>query len=310
MKKNTTTAQMYKFLKEFLSLTQVVCFLYSFACVFFWFLELASVPLVQKVEFLFVPVFDFINIFYKQENLVEGIADLTGIIACILFIVIAIIARTLSDFVDSQEEKYYIELKKQHKLNDLMAQKQIEKEYIAEMKKYNRFIILVDFKIQQIKSYLFDDNSVDEDELKGIKSSLLGELFNMLNPQYITTKTKHKNDSFFVVGNIENAPHCLLDITTSIQKLSKKYSNLNISLSHDLSFDAISNESNLKDTLEFLEKIMQLNYNNSVLTTSLFKTCFEIVSKSKLKFTVLGTTQFLVGGKSQNYELYSVNLIN
>ncbi len=307
MKKNTSISKVYKSLKSLFSLMQVGCFIYSFVCVFYWFLALTKVDFINNLEFLFIPVFDFIRTFYNQENLVSGIADLTGIIACILFIVLAIICHTLYNFVDSQEELYYINLKKKHKLNDLMTQKQIEKEYIAEMKKYNRFIILVDFKIQQIKSYLFDDN-VDEDELRGLKISLLSELFNSLNSQYITTKTKHKNDSFFVVGNIENAPLCIQNITSTIQTLSKKYSNLNISLSHDLSFDAISSESDLKEKLEFLEKIMQLNYNGSVLTTSLFKTCFELISKSKLQFTVLGTFQFLVGGKSQNYELYSVKI--
>ena len=55
---------------------------------------------------------------------------------------------------------------------------------------------------------------------------------------------------------------------------------------------------------------MHLNYNDSVLTTSLFKTCFELISKSKLRFAALGTFQFLVAGKSQNYELYSVKFIN
>jgi len=310
MKKNTSTAQIFKLTKNILSVAQVAFFIYAFACVFYWFVELTGLEFINSIAFLFNPVFDYIGKFYHQESLVSGIVDLTGIIACVIFIVLAIICHTIYNIVDSQEELYYINLKKQHKLNDLMAQKQIEREYIAEMKKYNRFIILVDFKIQQIKSYLFDDNNVNEDELKNIKSSLLKELFDSLNPEFIQTKTKHLNDSFFVVGKIENTPQCIHDITTTIQFLSKKYSNLNISLSHDLSFDTISNESNLKEKLEFLEKAMQLNYNNCVLTTSLFKTCFELISKSKLSFTVLGSYQFLVDGKSQNYELYSVKISN
>lgn len=309
MKKKSISKSLFKSLKDTLSFIQLLCFIYSFACVFYWFINLAKIPFAENMAFLFEPVFDFIRIFYKQESLSAGIADLTGVIACIIFIIFAIISHTLQNFVTTQEELFEINRKKQHKINDLIAQKQIEKEYINEMKKYNRFIVLVDFKIQQIQSYIFDANSnVDEDDIRGIKISLISELFNSLNKEFFLSKAKHTNDSFFVIGNIENAPQCIHNITSTIQELSKKYSNLNISLTHDLSFDAISNETNLKEKLEFLEKIMQLNYNDCVLTTSLFKTCFELISKSKLHFSVLGTFQFLIAGKSQNYELFSVKI--
>ena len=143
-----------------------------------------------------------------------------------------------------------------------------------------------------------------------MEKNLLNELFNTLDPQYILAKTQNTENSFFIVGNLENTHQCLKNITLTIQELSKKYSNLNITISHDIAFNAISNKTNLKEELEFLQKIMQLNYNDSILTTSLFKTCFELISKSKINFTVLGTFQFLIAGKNQNYELYSIKLQN
>ncbi len=308
-KKNTLNSYLYVIIKNLASLLQVGCFVYAFACVFYWFLSLTDLPFVENIEFLFLPVFDFVQRFYNQEQFMSGVADLTGIIACVVFIVFAIILNFLINFIEYQEEIYYIKLKKQHKLNDLIAQKQIEQEYIREMRKYNRFIVLVNFKVQQIKSYLFENN-IQECDLKNVKNSLIAELFNSLDAQYISAKTRHTEESFFVFGNIENTSQCIQNIMSSIQELSKKYSNLDISLSYDITFDAISSQTNLKEELEFLEKVMQLNYNDSLLTTSLFKTCYELISKSKLNFTVLGTFQFLVAGKSQNYELYSVKIQN
>ena len=308
-KKNTLNFYLFVIIKNLASLLQVGCFVYAFACVFYWFLSLTDLPFVENIEFLFLPVFDFVQRFYNQEQFMSGVADLTGIIACVVFIVFAIILNFLINFIEYQEEIYYINLKKQHKLNDLIAQKQIEQEYIREMRKYNRFIVLVNFKVQQIKSYLFENN-IQESDLKNVKNSLIAELFNSLDAQYISAKTRHTDESFFVFGNIENTSQCIQNIMSSIQELSKKYSNLDISLSYDITFDAISSQTNLKEELEFLEKVMQLNYNDSLLTTSLFKTCYELISKSKLNFTVLGTFQFLVAGKSQNYELYSVKIQN
>ena len=127
---------------------------------------------------------------------------------------------------------------------------------------------------------------------------------------YVTGKAKYENDSFYVIGNIEKTHECVKMITTAIHELSKKYSDMNITLSHDLSFDAISNKTELNDKLDFLKKVIQLNFNDSTLTTSLFKTCYELISKTHMRFTMLGTFQFLVGGKSSNYELYSVKIIN
>ena len=266
-------------------------------------------PFVSNIEPYFKPTFEYLSTFYSPESYTPNSINLIGVLACLVFIIFAIVIHLIREFVDSQEELYRINLIKKRKMNDLIAQKQIEKEYIAEMKKYNRFVVLVNFKVQQIKSYLFDDN-VDENELKNIKTNILTELFNSLDSQLISNKSLHKNESFFVIGNIENTPQCINHITSSILELSKKYSNLNITLSYDLSFDAISANSKLKEKLEFLEKIMQLNYHNTVLTTSLFKTCFEIISKSKLHFSEIGTFQFLIADKSQNYELFSVDITN
>ena len=81
---------------------------------------------------------------------------------------------------------------------------------------------------------------------------------------------------------------------------------MNITLSHDLSFDAILDTQNINEELEFLKKVIQLNYSDCIITTSLFKTCFELITKSKLRFSVLGNFQFIINGKSSNYELYRV----
>lgn len=308
--KKTLTGQIFTLIRNLSSLLQVACFIYSFACVFYWFISLTDLRFVENLDFLFIDVFDFIQTFYNQDHYMSGVADLTGIIACAIFIIIAIFLHFVINFIEYQEELYYINLKKKRKLDDLLAQKQIEQEYIMEMRKYNRFIILVNFKIQQIKSYLFENNNITKDDLTNMEKNLLNELFNTLDPQYILAKTQNTENSFFIVGNLENTHQCLKNITLTIQELSKKYSNLNITISHDIAFNAISNKTNLKEELEFLQKIMQLNYNDSILTTSLFKTCFELISKSKINFTVLGTFQFLIAGKNQNYELYSIKLQN
>ena len=122
MKTNTPISQLFKLSKNIISFIKVACFLYAFACVFYWFIALTNLPIINSVDFLFVPIFDYIKLFYNQENFVSGIADLSGIIACIIFIVFAIIAHILYEFVDSQEEIYYINLKKQHKIKDLIVE--------------------------------------------------------------------------------------------------------------------------------------------------------------------------------------------
>jgi len=303
-----STKNAFKFLKNLFSLIQIGCFLYAFLCVLYWFLKLAQATFIPSVSWMFEPLNSLVKTFYVQKTIPVEQADLAGIIVCIIFIIIAIAAHAAKGFIQTKEELYDIKVQKQKKQDDIRAQMQIEREYIAEMKKYNRFIILVDFNIQQIKSYLFDDN-VDEDDLRGLKISLMSELFNAIKGNYITHKSKYENDSFYVIGNIDQTHECVKTITTAIRELSKKYSNMNITLAHDLSFDAISNQTDINEKLDFLKKVIQLNFNDSTLTTSLFKTCYELISKSHLRFTELGNFQFLVGGKSSNYELYSVKIV-
>lgn len=304
-----STKKIFKLSQSICNLVQIACFFYAFLCVLYWFLELAQAAFVSSVSWLFDPIFSLVKVFYTQKVLPIEQADLAGVIASIISIFIAIIAHTVKDFIISKEELFDIKVEKQKKEDDIRAKIQIEREYIAEMKKYNRFIILVDFNIQQIKSYFFDDN-VDENELKALKISLMSELFNSIQGNYIESKGKYKNNSFYIIGNLYRTPECIKTITTAIRELSKKYSNMNITITHDLSFDAISNQTDINEKLEFLQKVIQLNFNDSTLTTSLFKTCYELISKSHMKFTELGNFQFLVREKSSNYELYSVKIIN
>lgn len=296
-------------LKNIVSIAQIVCFIYGFFCVFYWFLNLTKLSVIKFVAFLFEPTFAFVRTFYKQTNTGAGYIDLSGVIACMIFILLAVIAKIAKDKIEELEDLHAIEMKKKQKAEDILAQKQIELEYYREMRKYNKFVVLVDFGVHQIKSYIFDNN-IDQDELRGIKINLTAELFNSIKDDYIIQKSKYENDSFYIIGKIEQTPECVNTITSTIRELSKKYSDKNIALSYDISFDAISDKTNINEKLEFLKKVLQLSYTDVMITTSLFKTCYELISKSQLKFTELGSFQFIVSGKSSNYELYSVKKIN
>lgn len=298
----------FKKLKDLFYSIKIICFFYAFACILYWFFSLMNPPFLKNIAFLFAPTFEFIKLFYKQQTVATTKADLSGIIAALLFISLAIIAHIIKDYLEQQEEKARIYFMKQKQEEDRKAQSQIKREYFREMKKYNKFIIFVNINIQQIKSYLFDDN-LDEDDIRGIKLCLIKELFTAINGNYIKQKSMRQNDSFYIIGDIEHTPECLYMITSEIRNISKKYSNTNISFTHDLSFDAISDKSNIEEKLEFLDKVIQLNYNNSTLTTSLFKTCYELISKTTMKFTELGKFQFMIAGKSSNYELYIAKTI-
>lgn len=297
----------YKKILDFCHIAKVTCFLYAFLCVLYWFFNLANPDILKPLAFLFEPVFAIIKIFYVQKTFSTTQVDLTAIVTAVIFIVLAIIVDNIRYHIETLEQKELINLQKKQQADDIKAQKQIELEYIKEMKKYNKFIALVDFNVQQIKSYLVND-SMDEDDIRGLKLSLMTELFKTINENYIISKAKYGQDGFYIIGLIEKTPECIHKITSAIKDISKRYSSTNITLTHDISFDAISDKTNIDEKLEFLEKVIQLNYNDSTLTTSLFKTCYEIISKSTLKFTVLGKFQFLIGSKSNYYELYSVKI--
>ena len=298
----------YNQLKNAFYIAKIVCFIYAFFCIVYWFLNLINPSLVSGFSLLFEPVFNLVKLFYEQKTIDPTKTDLAGVITCFIFIIFAIIAHICISIVEQQEEKARVALIKKTEEENRLTQIQIQQEYIAEMKKYNRFIILVDFNISQIKSYLFDNN-MDEKDLKMTKLKLMSELFSSISAPYIQKKAMIENKSFYIIGKIEHTPETIHMITSTIRSLSKKYSNLDISLTHDLSFDAISNNTNIEEKLEFLEKVIQLNYDNCTLTTSLFKTCYELISKATMKFTVLGKFQFIVNDKSSNYELYSVKII-
>lgn len=307
MKKLTqqTTKKTYRALNNIFGFVQVVSYIYAFLCVLYWFLELAQAPIVKTVSWLFESIFAIVNIFYVSTTKI----DTTAIVTSVVFVIIAIISNFAKNTVIAQEELFDIRMAEEKKKDDIRAQMLIEQEYIAELRKYNRFMILVNININQIKSYLVENN-VDEAELNTLKQTLITELFNQIKGNYILHKTMCENDSFYVLGNIQKTHECIKIITTSVLELSKKYGDMNISITHDLAFDAISSNTDINEKLDFLKKVIQLNFKDGILTTSLFKTCYELISKTKMKFSELGNYQFLVKGKSNNYNLYSVKLIN
>ncbi len=300
-----TVKKIFQTLKNILGLVQVVSFIYAFSCVLYWFLDLAQFPIAKSVSWLFEPVFSIVNIFYVSTTKV----DFTDIITSLVFIAIAILAGVANNIVVAKEELFDIRVREEKRKDDIRAQIQVEQEYIAELRKYNRFIILVNITINQIKSYLVESN-VDETELESLQRNLIIELFNQIKGNYILHKSMYENNGFYVLGNIEKTHECIKIITDSLLELSKKYSDMDISIAHDLSFDAISNKTDINEKLDFLKKVIQLNFKDGILTTSLFKTCYELISKTKMRFSELGNYQFLVKGKSNNYNLYSVKLVN
>ena len=300
-----TTKELLNKLEVSLGFVQIFSFFYAFFCVLYWFLDLAKINFLSKLSFLFEPTFDWVRTFYVQKTIPIEKTDLAPVVAAIIVVIIAIIANGFKDKVIYQKEMHRVAMIKKKQQDDLLIQQQIEREYLNEMKKYDKFIILVDFNIQQIKSYLFDNN-VDQDELRGLKISLMSKLFADISGDYIIQKSKYENDSFYIIGELKSAAECLETITSGIKKLSLEYGHMNITLSHDFSFDAILDTQNINEELEFLKKVIQLNYSDCIITTSLFKTCFELITKSKLRFSVLGNFQFIINGKSSNYELYRV----
>ena len=307
MAKKDNTKEFLNNLENVLSVTQILCFFYAFFCVIYWFLDLTGVAFVEKISFLFEPVFDWVKTFYVQVTIPIAKSDLSPIIASIIFILIAIITNILKEKTIKQKELHAIAMEKKRKADDILVQKQIRREYMNEMRKYDKFIILVDFHIKQIKSYLFDNN-VDENEIKSLKATLTSELFSKIQDDYVIQKSKYEKDSFYVIGKIQHAHECVEVITSSIKELSKKYSHMNITLSHDLSFDTFYDFKDIPEKLDLLKKIIQLNYDNCVITTSLFKTCFELIPSetSKLKFDVIGDFHFVVNDRSVQCELYKV----
>lgn len=294
-------------LKNACNITQIGCFIYAFLSMVYWFCKLAQAEFIKGAAFLFEPVYGIVKLFYVQKTMDIAKGDLSGVIASVIFIIFGILAKVVKDEITKREEIFYINLEKKRKEEDLKAQKQIEREYYAEMSKYNKFIVLVDINLNQIQSYLFD-NDVDEDDLRGIKLQIIAELFRLMDDKYIIQKAKCGNDSFYVIGFLGETANCLRKITNEIRNLSEKYNEMNVTISYDLSFDAVSDKLNIEEKLKFLKKVLQLNYNNSTLTTSLFKTCYEITGKSQMLFTVLGKFQFFIDGKATNYELYSVRV--
>ncbi len=297
----------YQQLKNLCNMTQIGCFLYAFLSMCYWFCNLAKAPFTASISFFFEPIYDLVRLFYVQKTLSVDKGDLSGVIASIVFVIFAVLLRITRDYIVTREELFELKMERKRREDDLKAQKQIEREYYNEMRRYNKFIVLVNLNIRQIQSYLFD-NDVDEDDLRGIKLQVVAELFRSIEGSYVIQKAKYENDSFYITGLIEKTPECLKIITQTIRELAKKYSEMNLTISYDLSFDAISDKTDIKEKLDFLKKVIQLKYDNSTLTTSLFKTCYEIISHSQMRFTVLGKFQFLLDGKSSNYELYSVKI--
>ncbi len=308
-KKESFEQKKYKSIQEACAIVKIACFAYSFMCLLYWFFTTTGLKLLNGLSFMFEPIFNIVRNFYVQKTVAIEKADLAGIVAGLIFVGVAILAHVIKDYAEKKEELARVEQLQRLKALDMQEQKRIEMEYLREMKKYDKFIILVDFHLQKIKSYLFSDDNTKEEDLNELKIKLMTELFNKVNDKYIIQKANYLQRGFYIIGSIESAPVCITNITKIIKEFARTYSEMNISVYHDLSFDVISSESNIDEKLELLQKILQLNYTNATLTTSLFKTCFELISKKTLNFSVLGKYQFFIGGKSINYELYDVKIV-
>ena len=300
-------SKLFNILKNGCILLQALAFFYAFCSVLFWFLQLNNAPFIGPVEPFFTPVYDYIQTLYKQPEASAAKINLVGIVTSICFIVIGILIRSAKDYITEIEEAFNLQVIKKKRENDLREQRQTQKEYLEEMKKHKKIIILLELKIEAITNYLSGD-LVNKDKLLEIREEIINNLNTNIKAHFIYETVILDQSSIYIISETTKALECITLIKNVLQEAIEQYDTSLINIDKSIVLNILSGKLNLSKEIIFLKKLSQLRYTNTIISTSLFKNCFELINPYKIKFTDLGNFQFFINGQVKNYEIFSIKI--
>lgn len=260
---------------------QVVLIFLSFFIILYWILQLADVNFIKPVATFFEIIKAITHIFYKRIVQMNGVEiDFSFLIATLVILLFVLGLKFVIEYIEFAEKKYddicnYLKKKKENLFNIVL-----EKQYLADEYKNNKFLVLIKFSTSNLsRDQFFDKNISNENKEK--QKEILKEFSDILEEKLKFQKRFVNESILLYFYNFDDIDEILSSIENVIKDFKLKYNEQKYHIDSFIGIEVYNNEREVESKLEKLIKLVKLGLVDNIVCLATFKQRYALVKEPK-----------------------------
>lgn len=277
---------------NFLKALQVGLIFLCFLVLIYWVFQVMGAEFIKPVAPFFDGIQNFIHIFYTRKVETGGYSvDFSFLLATFLFLVISWSIKFVIEFVEVTEKNFDLAHKVLKKKSEESFNIHLEREYVTEEQKNNKFIILINFyAVDLTKDSFFVANEPENVEQKQIEKrrEILDDFYETLEGNLDCQDKLTGSGLFMYFNDFENIDKSLFYIESIVKNMKNKYKTQNWQINYLISLDVYSNEKEALVKAERLKVLNKLEFRDKIVCMGTFKQRYSLLKNPKYGFEVQG----------------------
>lgn len=267
---------------------QVVLIFLSFFIILYWILQLAGVNFIKPVAPFFEGIKAITHIFYKRIVQMNGIAiDFSFLIATLVILLFVLALKPIIEYIEFAEKKYDVIRDYLKKKKEILFNIALEKQYLKDEYKNNKFLLLVKFSASDLSKDKFFDKKTGN-ECKEKQKEILKEFSGILEGKLKFQKRFRDESILLCFYNFNDIDEILSYIENTIKDFKIKYNKQQWHIDSFIGIDVYKNAKEIDSKTEKLIKLINLGLANNIVCLATFKQRYALVKKPKYKVEAQG----------------------
>lgn len=278
----------FKVLINSLQFIQVSLIFLCFFIIMYWMFDLAGAPFVKSFAPFFETIKEFVHLFYtRRVQLGQVVIDFSFLLAALGSLLIAWGIKFVVDFVSEAEIKFESVHKALKKKDEEAFNVGLEKQYLVEENRNNKFIIFVKFIVTNHSAYK-EYSEENKDFVKQKQKQILEEFFENLEGVLNCKEEFAHGGLLLYFKDFETIDDVLSQIRSIIKITKQKYSEEKFHVDHLVSVVAYATADEIPVKIEKLRTLLKLGFKNRIACVSSFKYRYLLLKNPKYKFEEKG----------------------
>lgn len=290
---------LFKCFINYLQFIQVLLVFLSLFIILYWVLQLAGLPFLQPFDLFFTILKSIIHLFYNRTVQINNISiDFSFLIAVFILLIIAWGIKFVIDFVNYIEKKFDSIYKVFKQKNENEFNIDLEKQYISQESRNNKFLILINFYAEDLSKDKFYTRDAGMDMKEEKQNMILEDFFEnlegnldcqskFLNNKFLNDKLL-KGNLLLDFNNFNDINNILSDIENIMKTMKSKYSKEQWKINYLMSVEPYAEPREVLQKTERLKTLNGLGLKDRIICLSAFKQRYSLIKDAKYTFEAQG----------------------
>lgn len=276
--------KVFKFFVNCLQFIRVALIFLSFFIISYWLLQIIGLPFIQPLAPFFEPIKDFIHIFYSRiVKMDDATIDFSFLLAAILVLLVSLAIKLFADFLENCWKKIELMHNAFKKKHEELFNINLEKQYINQENKNNKFLMLINFSVIDLTKDQFFTKDKDE-PIEDKQRKILEDFFEMLEGNLECKEKFIKEGLLLFFKDFDSVENVFFHTENIIKVLKKQYEQKHWEVNSIVSIEAYAEDKEVSDKIETLKILNKLSFKDKIACLATFKQRYSLIKSPKYTF--------------------------